>query len=408
MTSTAARRQHHLPELLEIHADELAYLWGQRRSALWDVRHTQATFVELNERIEAHVAGLLTVPSALPALLGKRLLDAADRDEAFAASHGLLRLANPSLSARVVEVLASAEGPRVLGLRDALATAPLATAEPALRAVLAQAHPARSVAAAAVLAQHDRLDPEDAHFTRWLLHDDDGIADQAWRVATRLDARRIATGTAAPPRPYKPVLQRPAAPLRATVLGAAAWSAQPWLLRGLRQEAARGDATALSWLAAVGGAEDWPTVRDAVTALPPAQRPPLLARAGHPAALPLLLEAMRGADLHLGAAARDAFTRITGEDVRGSRVTPPPREGADDFEREMAMPVWLPDLVKVEPWLAANGERLSGAARWNRGLALDDPPAPDRLARIDLPARWDACARAAARGRPIGPPPPLG
>ena len=33
-----APRLHYIPELLEIHADELAYLWGQRRAALFDAR----------------------------------------------------------------------------------------------------------------------------------------------------------------------------------------------------------------------------------------------------------------------------------------------------------------------------------------------------------------------------------
>lgn len=406
MTPTP-RRQHHLPELLEIHADELAYLWGQRCSALWDVRYTQSSFIELNERIEAHVAGLLTVPSALPALLGKRLLDTDDRDDAFAAAYGLLRLVNPALMARVVEVFAVADGPRLLGLRDALATAPLGVSEPALQAVLAQGHPARALAAAAVLAQHGRLQAEDVHFTRWLVDPDAKVADLAWQALMRVDARLAATPDGAPPRPYKPALQRPDKALHATVFGAAAWSVQPWLLRALHHEAERGDPAALGWLAALGGPDDWPALQAALAALPALQRPPLLARFGHPVVLPLLVEAMQGADPHLASAACAAFSRVSGEDVRGGRTTPPPREGADEFEREMAMPLWLPDLVKVEQWLKTHADGLAAPARWNRGLQLSDAPSRETLARIDLPARWDACARSAAGGRTIGQPPPV-
>ena len=52
-----APRLHYIPELLEIHADELAYLWGQRRAAIFDARYTLPSFLELNERVEAHLAG---------------------------------------------------------------------------------------------------------------------------------------------------------------------------------------------------------------------------------------------------------------------------------------------------------------------------------------------------------------
>lgn len=400
------RRQHHIPELLEIHADELAYLWGQRRAALQDTRYTLGTFLELNERVEAHVAGLLTVPSALPGLLGRRLTDAADRDDAFAAAHGLLRLANPALSAKVVGLLATAEGPVLLGLRDALAFAPLGATEPKLQTLLAHGDPLRAVAAATVLAQHDHLQPQDAHFTRLLLDDNPTVAEQAWRVLTRLDARLATLPEGAPPRPYKPALLRKEPAVHAAVLGAALWTAQPWALRGLRLRVDKGDASALGWLAAVGDAADWALVEPALAALPPLQRTALLARFGHPAALPLLHESMRSTDATLAAASAEAFTRITGQDVRGARVTPPVREAADDFEREMAPSVWLPDLVKVDSVLKTHGPQLAQGERWNRGHALGIDVTPAVLAQVDLPARWDACARAALAGRPVAAPPP--
>lgn len=400
------RRQHHIPELLEIHADELAYLWGQRRAALQDTRYTLASFLELNERVEAHVAGLLTVPSALPGLLGKRLTEATDRDDAFAAAHGLLRLANPALSAKVVELFAAAEGPVLLGLRDALAFAPLGATEPTLQALLAGGDPLRAVAAANVLAQHDHLQPQDAHFTRLLLDDNPAVVEQAWRVLTRLDARLATQPEGAPPRPYKPALLRKEAAVHAAVLGAAVWTAQPWARRGLRLEVEKGDASALGWLAAVGDAADWALMQPALAALPPLQRAPLLARFGHPAALPLLNDGMRSTDATLAAASAEAFTRITGHDVRGARVTPPVREDADEFEREMAPSVWLPDLVQVDAFLKDHGPRLAQGERWNRGQPLAVDAAPGVLANVDLPARWDACARAALAGRPIAAPPP--
>ncbi len=400
------RRQHHIPELLDIHADELAYLWGRRRAALHDTRYTLTSFLALNARIEAHVAGLLAVPSALPKLLGQRLGAAQDRDDAFAAAHGLLRLANPALSARVVDLFSTAQGPVLLGLRDALAFAPLGATQPALQALLAQADPLRAVAAATVLAQHDHLQSQDAHFTRLLLDANPAVAAQAWQVLMRLDARLASTPEGTPPRPYKPALLRTEAAVHSAVLGAALWTAQPWAQRGLRQRVQAGDASALGWLAAVGDGADWPLIEPALAGLSALERPRLLARFGHPATLPLLSDGMRSTDATLAAASAEAFSRVTGHDVRGAQVTPPLPADADDFAREMAPSVWLPDLVTADAWLQQHGPSLAQAERWNRGLPLGAFATPAVLAQVDLPARWDACARAALAGRPVAAPPP--
>lgn len=409
MVSISTRRQHHIPELLEIHAGELAYLSGQRRAALHDTRYDFTALLDLNDRIEAHVAGLLTVPSALPGLLGKRLVAATDRDDAFAAAHGLLRLANPALNAKVAELFATAQGPVLLGLRDAMVFAPLGASEPALQALLAAlaaGDSMRAVAAATVLAHHNCLPAQDAHLTRLLLDTNPDVAEQAWRVLTRLDARLATTPDGAPPRPYQPALLRKEPALYTAVLGAALWTAQPWVQAGLRRQVQSGDLIALGWLAAVGGAADWPLIELAMAALPALERPRLLGRFGHPATLPRLVEWMHSPYAKLAATSADAFTRISGQDVRGARVTPPAREGADEFEREMTPSVWLPDLVKVETYLQQQGAQLAQAERCNRGLPLGADLTAATWAQVDLPARWDACARAALNGRPVAAPPP--
>lgn len=407
LPQAAPCRLQHIPELLEIHADELAYLWGQRRAALQDTRYTLRSFLELNDRVEAHVAGLLAVPSALPGLLSHQLMSAQDRDEAFAAAHPLLRLCNPALTARVTEIFATASGPVLLGLRDAMAFAPLGPADIALHATMSQADSARAVSAATVLAQHELLHPQDAHFGRLLLDDDPVVAAQAWRVLTRMDARLAATPEGAPRRPYKAALQRREPALRGAVLGAALWTAQPWAARGLRLLVEQGDMAALEWLAAVGDTDDRPLLQSAMAALLPLlEQPRLLGRYGHMPEIAPLSEWMRGTDPHLAAASAEAFTRITGTEVRGQRVTPAVRDDADDFEREMAPAVWLPDLGKVDAYLDQHAEDLVASTRCNRGLPLSPEEAPAMLDKVDLPARWDACARASLAGRPIASPPP--
>ena len=46
-----AARARIIPDLLRIHADDLAFQWGQRRAALSSRKHTLREYAEINERI---------------------------------------------------------------------------------------------------------------------------------------------------------------------------------------------------------------------------------------------------------------------------------------------------------------------------------------------------------------------
>ena len=48
-----------LPDLVEEHFEELAFLWGQRRGALRSPRFMPRDLDRLEKRIEAHLQGLL-------------------------------------------------------------------------------------------------------------------------------------------------------------------------------------------------------------------------------------------------------------------------------------------------------------------------------------------------------------
>jgi hypothetical protein len=273
--------------------------------------------------------------------------------------------------------------------------------------MLALGEPVRAVAAATVLAQRGLLKAEDPQLQRLLLDADDAVAAQAWRVLLVLDAPLAAQRGGEPPRPYPAALQRSAPALRDAVPACAVWTAQPWLVRALRWLVSEGDAVALGWLAAVGGPEEDSLVQGALPRLlPPLQQPALLGRCGRPWGLPLLLQWMRGPDPKLAAAALSAYGRLTGEDLRGPRVTPPSGPDADDFEREMAPSVVLPDLAQVDLHHDEHGATLAAGGRWNRGRDIGGAPDAAALKHVDLPSRWDACARAALARRPIAPPPP--
>lgn len=114
-----APRQRHIPALLQTHVEELAFVWGQRRDALSSRRHTLREYVELNERLEAHLQGVLVAPtSALSGPLQAQLVEP-DRDGAFAAAYVMLRRAEPGISHGVVIEFSRAQGPALAGLRDA-------------------------------------------------------------------------------------------------------------------------------------------------------------------------------------------------------------------------------------------------------------------------------------------------
>jgi len=400
-------RLRYIPALLDRHAEDLAFLAGQRRAALHSRLHTLREFGEMNERLEAHLQGLLVVP-AEPLL--ERLepaLEAADRDDAFAAAYALLRLARPGPTQRVVAQFSRAAGATLAGLCDALSLAAPALFAAEMQSALAQAKPATAVAAAVVLANHRLLEAGASRLADLVAHEDPGIAALAWQAAARADALRQGAAPAVA-RPYRPALAHADARVRGAAWRAAAWGAQPVVLPLLRQRVGEGDAEALSGLAVLGTVDDAPLIRQAVLDMPdgPA-RCEVLARFGHPMALNALLRWMEPAAPALAEAAGQAFTRITGHDVRGERTQLVAAEGADDFAREMAPDVWLPDAGKARRLLESHGNEWAQGTRWCHGQRLDGPLSGEALRPLDLEARWDAAARAALTGQRISAPPPI-
>ncbi|WP_395700740.1 HEAT repeat domain-containing protein [Aquabacterium sp.] len=401
----ATPRQRYIPELLEVHAADLAFLWDQRRSAMASRRHTLREFGELNERIEAHLQGLLIAPpDALLGLLRPQLA-ADDRGEAFAAAFALLRANQPMLTALVLDAFERARGPTLDGLCDALSAAPFGSFIGELQSVFDRAEPRSAVAAAAVLANHRLLTSQSARLPELLLHDDPQVCERAWRAATVTDARDPAP---AHTRPYQHALNHPSPRVRHAAWAAAAWTGQAQALPLLRHLAERGDAVALHWLAVLGGPDDVPRVQQAALALEDAPaRCRLLARFGHPSGLNALVRWMASDDAARAAAAGEAFERITGIEVHGERRPLPVAEDADAFEREMAPLVWLPDADKARALIDRHGEAWAAGGRWCRGRRFDLEPSPALLADADLELRWDIGARAALADQPVCWPPPV-
>lgn len=395
-----APRARHIPDLPAIHAQELEFLWGQRRAGLGSPDFTMRALADLHERIEAHLQGLLVVPQALAPLLDP-LLECGERDVVMAAAYGLLRLGAPAGVARVLSAFANARGEPLAGLRDALSACPARGTAVPVEAQFRGDHDERAVAAAVVLANRGVLESDSSRLAPLLTSADARIAELAWRAVQLADRPESAA-----PRPYRVALRDGAPPVRDAVLAAAAWTAQPWLLDLVRGVAAGGDRIAARWLAILGTPEDLPfMLRCGHSQALGTERCRMLARYGHPQAIALTLEWMRDPDPGMAQAAGEAFERMTGLDVRGERRTLPVAHDADDFAREFAPDIWLADVQRARVLWEQHRTRWQAGTRWCRGVDLGSDCTREVADRLDLQSRWDAGARAASAGRRILEPP---
>ena len=74
-----------IPDVAEEHFEELQFLWSQRRHALRSAAYTMREMAMLEERIEAHVQGLLVIGADLLDFVAEGL-DGDDAMAAFAAA----------------------------------------------------------------------------------------------------------------------------------------------------------------------------------------------------------------------------------------------------------------------------------------------------------------------------------
>lgn len=398
------RRQHNfMPALVISHAEELAYLWGRRRKALYSDTLTVPDLQHLQERIEAHLQGVAVAAEAAHELLGDGL-QSDDQDEVFAAACALLRSGSMHAVTEVLDAFHSASVARLSGLRDALAITPHPGTTAALTAALANRRsPAQAVAAAAILVTQRRLDCDDATLLGLLTLDDADLAQQAWRVLPHLPAECLQTREL----PYAAHLQSASPTLRDSVLTAACWRNEPWVESFVHKLAAHGDVFGLTWHAALTRQPPDPIWQKGLDSLPGPQRCSLLARAGHPDAVAQLIGTMSDADPATAAAAAGAFQRVTGFDVSGTRQTIAPKDDADEFEREFADEVWLPDQNRAQQLWSRFERQWRTGSRWCRGHEISSSLSSTAQTVIDLAARWDFGMRAALAGARLIPPPPV-
>jgi uncharacterized protein (TIGR02270 family) len=402
MTAAAVARSSQrrlIPELLIVHAEELGFLWERRRRSINSPMTTVRDLSELSERIEAHTQGLLIAGDSLPDHLAAGL-SATERDQVFASAYPLLRTGDSKIAQCVATAFGEAMAERLAGLRDALSLAGIAHIKPAMRHLLETGDAAHAAAAAAVLVSHKHLDPVPARLAALAADADPEVATLAWQVVAALGNVEIPIE-----RTYVDAIKGQHAGVRDAAIGAAVWRGEFWVSGVMRRLAEDGDPVGLNWFAAIAGADAAPIMQNALSRpIKGISRSRIAARYGNPALMPLILEEMSSDDALTASAAGEAFTRIAGIDVAGQRKTLPVRDDADEFEREFAEDVWVPDVARAQQVWDQRRATWDKGVRWCRGCEISARITKEDRNRIDLEALNDFGARAVLAGERITAP----
>jgi uncharacterized protein (TIGR02270 family) len=389
-------------DILVEHVEELEFLWGQRLNALDDPAYLHTQFLDLEERLLAHVDGLLVGPDRLLELLGPGLA-AKSATEAFASAYPLLANGSSDNVRAVVDAFQSAQGSSLEGLGQAMAHSSRADVVPVLREAARSEAPEKALAALEALAYRSPNECGPEPLAPFMSHVDPAVRARCWRVAALLKSPLVATR-------YRKAVDDPDPTARSWALWAAAWGKQAWLVdhcRALVKAPSPGGLEPLRVLAVLGTADDLPRFRDGrwAAALGPAWYQ-ILGVSGQLGVLPELVKGMEESDPRRAVAAGAAFARITGGDVASTqRVTLPPPDGRkpDAFDSEFLDQAFLPDPARAREHIKRAKDALGRGGRWHRGLELTRENARQQLDLLDVPMRRETCLRARFDGRwPVG------
>lgn len=122
-------------DILDEHLEEAEFLWHLRSDALTDRSYNLGRLSEIEERLVAHLDGLLLGEKEAWKLLEPKLADG-DRGQAFAAASVALESENDGVAALVCDQLDTASRSTRAGIQDAFCHASHARMEPMLRKLL--------------------------------------------------------------------------------------------------------------------------------------------------------------------------------------------------------------------------------------------------------------------------------
>jgi uncharacterized protein (TIGR02270 family) len=175
------RRSGVIPGVYAKHLAEFQFLWEQRKAALRSPEYALRDVARLQERIAAHLDGLLlggeaAVPTLEAGLAGE------DPQTVFAAAYVLLALRVPTAAQRVVEAFLHAEAEKLEALCQSLCHGAINLVEKPLREAVAWAPAPTAVAALEALAFHRKADPGIDRLVEFLQDENPQVRRAAWRI----------------------------------------------------------------------------------------------------------------------------------------------------------------------------------------------------------------------------------
>ena len=377
----------YIPDILEEHFEELQFLLARRPALARSRISYRADLAHHDERILAHLDGVLAVgePAVAPAAA---LLSGDDQAVILAATFALAHLPVASAADELTTAFSNASANVLLAMADAFL---LTQTEIALRLAESRLHDADSlarVASARVLARHRGATPRPEWLAE-LIHDPNPLVRQlAWRFAGD-------TGVALDAKAYADALRDEDSAAKREGMIAAARTSMPGILAYVRQVAekpSKDHSEELRLLAVLGTRQDEKRVRYVATdaSLGPL-RFEVAGLYGAPGFVPLLLEAMRGDDPRVAIAAGEAFGRMTGVNVESNeRVTLPPEDGSspDEFDAEFRDEGLLPDAPKAQAHWSRVEESLGSIDRICGGHDASRMLDASSFEILDLETQW--------------------
>jgi uncharacterized protein (TIGR02270 family) len=393
----------YIPQILEEHFEELAFLLHLRAHQIGSGKMLFRQFIDLDDRIQGHIDGLLVSPDGTRAL-AEPALAGDDPLNARAAAYILLALGpGPTVEKILAQLANPALTPAVV---DAMLLRRAADAQAGLKKIAASPEsPLMAAMAMTILAEHFPRDVNTGELSKLLAHAEAHVRAAAWRAAARLPEPR-------PAAQYRTGCNDKDPASRNAAMQAAAWSGaagQALVLDAARPLLARPSPESLVPLHLFAAIAP-PTEASHLTNLAKAaelgpSRFDLLATSGLPAMVPILLTAMRQPEPASAAAAADAFARLTHylPPSRGAVAVAPPGEKPDAFEKEFLPEAQVPDPDAAQKHWSTLEPALAQAPRISRGIAVD--PMPPSLLDVDCAARDAILLRhsAAPEGRKFAP-----
>ena len=171
-----------IAEVYQVHLEEFKFLWWQRDAAMKSPDYFADDIKQLDDRLKAHMDGLLVPgPAAIP-MLQMSLLEAEESEAAFAAAWVLLSLEYPAATDVVIEALLEANELQLDGICQAICQVPRDRALDRLKNEFTDTSSTIAVIADEVLAFHRELAPAADRVSMLLKDESPWVRRHAWRI----------------------------------------------------------------------------------------------------------------------------------------------------------------------------------------------------------------------------------